>query len=127
MILTSSDIVKLIEKFIDEGYKNFKSLPDNDQLELTVLAMNTEKYPSYMPIMKYHDSTLHALKKFMLSNDACDALNLSRLMSENAMNYFKEELEKLFIHVLNDRDYEEKIEAGLTPHYSDGVLEFWTK
>ena len=107
-------IIKLIDALIEDGYTSYRDLRDIDKYEISAQCIQALGDEAYSCIIESPDfnSTLSHFKKYLLSVNNDDAIDLAEMLRENAINYFSEAMDSIFISRCTEIRTIEKIETG---------------
>lgn len=102
--LFSNEIIEPIKILIERGYKSFDKLIDFDKEKLIskiIKILGNDSYNLIIDSENFH-KTLHYLSEFLISESANDAFKLAKTMRENAINYYSENINDLFVYLLEN-------------------------
>lgn len=110
-------IINAITKLIDEGYTSFESLEDIHQERLATMCLKYLGTDGYNCIIEPENfsQTIHHLIRYMETGQKEYALDLAETMNKNAIEYFSDDLNRLFEEILYSMDTREKLDAGFYP------------
>lgn len=100
--LLTDEIIDPIKIFIERGYKSFDKLIDFDKEKLItkiIKILGTDAYNLIIDSDNF-DKTLHYFSEFLISESVNDAFKLAKTMRENAINYYADNLNDIFIYLL---------------------------
>lgn len=113
----NSEIIKLVNYYISEGYTSFRSLDENDQDKLTekcIQVLGNDADRCITDIDEF-SQTLHHFKNYLLTGKKEYAFDLAETMRRNANQHFSEVMDQLFADMTSENENEANKLAGLKP------------
>ncbi len=116
--MKDKQVIKRIDEiYLDDGYKDYDSLPDDLKAELAALSIRDLGNFRHEVLVesKGCEDIIDSLLVHLLNGTLDSAENLADTMVKTAIDYFAKSLEELYAERVNDLECERMREGGLHP------------